>query len=246
ATADGVFQQLSDAARIFRFCERLPRINLWFVPNIPILLDFKLSVTHHDIVAWQQLLDIAVNRLRGHGMAEGQVVHKTSGTERPGNLGHSEKCLNLGSKHELLCVVIIIERFFTYSVSCKNQALCAAIPDRKCEHAVKSLEAVHSPFLVGVQNHFRITMRAKLVSLRFQLWPQVKEVVNFAIEDDADSFIFAPDRLLPISQVDNAETAGSKTDMIAIPGIRFVRPAVLYARERTTQTVRNNILRLAR
>jgi hypothetical protein len=61
-----------------------------------------------------------------------------------------------------------------------------------------------------MKDHLRITSRSKGVTFHFQIWSQIKKVIEFSIIDDAACFIFVPDWLLAPHHVYDAEPAYPK------------------------------------
>ena len=96
------------------------------------------------------------------------------------------------------------------------------VNDRKGEHAGEPPHRVHdAPPLHGLQHHFRIGVTPKTRSVRFELRPQVLEIVDLPVENDDVTTIVGPHRLVPVRRhVDHGKTSVPKRQ--AEP---FVEPA---------------------
>ena len=68
-----------------------------------------------------------------------------------------------------------------------------------------------------MQDHLRIAVGSKDMPFALQLRPEVEEVIQLAVVDDAAGMIFVPDRLLAASKIDNAEPAHPEKDVFVLP-----------------------------
>src|SRR5215471_9234506 len=93
-------------------------------------------------------------------------------------------------------VIGIIEGFHASPVSCQEESLPTAIPQRESKHAFQAVDHVLAEFLVEMHNHFGISLGGKLVSQRCRFPLQGLEVVDLAVIDYLDTAIFIPDRLM--------------------------------------------------
>src|SRR5450755_3447087 len=64
-----------------------------------------------------------------------------------------------------------------------------------------------------MHNHFRVGMRIKLMPAAFQIFPQLRKVENFTVEDYPYSFVLVVNRLMAPLQVNNAQPAHSESDV---------------------------------
>ena len=221
-----VVEQRPHAPGEFLFAQRLARRQLRLVADIPVLRDADAAVLREQVVAGQQLRDVAIHRVRRDRVAEGQEVRHPALADLPRHrrVGHDR--LDLGGKDEPRAVVIVIERLLADPVARDKQARARRVPDRDGKHAVEPLQAVRAPFLIGVQNDLGVAARAEDMPFRLQLRPEIAEVVQLAVEDDAARPVFVPNRLLPARKVDDAQPPHPEEDRAAAPHPALVRPAV--------------------
>ena len=78
-------------------------------------------------------------------------------------------------------------------------------------------KTLQSPFLVGVKHHLRIRAGGEDVPSRFELRPQVEEVVKFPVVHDAAGTILVKNGLLPSGKINNAQAAASQEDTARPP-----------------------------
>ena len=90
----------------------------------------------------------------------------------------------LGAKDELTVVQKgVIQGLHPEAVAYQEKSLLIAIPQRKREHAAKTMHAGFAPGLPGVDDHLRVGMRTKHVAQRLQFGHQFLKIVDFAIEN---------------------------------------------------------------
>ena len=95
----------------------------------------------------------------------------------------------------------------------RAQRLASAIPQRKGEHAAKTLDAGLAPGLPGVHDDFRIAAGVEGMAQCLQFGNELLIVVDFPVENHADALVFVVKRLLAGGQVDDGEPAMAKTDL---------------------------------
>jgi hypothetical protein len=62
-----------------------------------------------------------------------------------------------------------------------------------------------------VDDHFRVTVGIEAVTAFFKISAQFGEVVDLAVENDPNCFVFVEHRLVSAGQIDNAETAHAQS-----------------------------------
>src|SRR5438445_12733311 len=67
-----------------------------------------------------------------------------------------DQCFQLGGKRDLPSNFVIVERFHAQPVACEKQTTVPLIPERECEHPVQLCEEVQAPYLICVDEHFRV------------------------------------------------------------------------------------------
>src|SRR5579862_5108844 len=82
------------------------------------------------------------------------------------------------------------------------------------KHASQFLDAVRSQILIKMHNNFRIGVRRESVPALLQFGAQFRKVIDLAVINDPNRFIFVEDGLVPTREIDNAEAAHSQTHAV--------------------------------
>ncbi len=112
----------------------------------------------------------------------------------------------------------VVERLDAESIAGKQHAraasaagvragLAAAVPKGEGKHAAQMLEAAFAPLFVTVDDDFGVGVRAEMVAARFERRAEMREIVDFAVEDDADRAVFVVDGLMAAAEIDDAQAA---------------------------------------
>ncbi len=99
----------------------------------------------------------------------------------------------------------VIERLFAEPVASQEQLLPPAVPQREREHPFEPVEARRPPALPGMHDRFGVAVGAEDMAARQQLRPQRGVIVDLAVEDDRDRFIFVKNRLLAAFKIDDRQ-----------------------------------------
>src|SRR5207237_373409 len=67
----------------------------------------------------------------------------------------------------------------------------AAVEHREREHPSQPVDAVGTPFHIGLQHHFRVSARAEAVTACLQIGTQLLEIVHLAFDRDAEAGLHA-------------------------------------------------------
>ena len=98
-----------------------------------------------------------------------------------------------------------MERADAETVAGQQQPLAARIPQRDRELAAQARERRLGVLLIEVRNDLGIAVRAEGVPTGLEGRPLFRVVEQFAVVDDTDAAVFVMDRLLTISQADDAQ-----------------------------------------
>jgi hypothetical protein len=132
-------------------------------------------------------------------------------------------------------IAVIVQRLLSQAIARQQQRLLPAIPDGKRKHPVEMAQAVQSPLLVSVQDDFRVAACGEEVPFGLQLRPQIEEVIQFAVVNNAAGAVFVPDRLPAGRQVDNAQARHRQRRAIQYHRACFIRPAMRQRRVHARQ-----------
>ena len=120
--------------------------------------------------------------------------------------------LQFRREQERLAGLDVVQRLLAHAIAPQEQSLPAHIPDREREHAVQTLDAGIAVFLVEMHQHFGVGPGAKSMTARFQLRPQLLEVVDLAVEDHPEGAVFVAHRLMAAGEIDDRQAAESEAN----------------------------------
>ena len=175
------------------------------------------SVFEDEKMSRQQTMNPFEQRLGAREIAGAQEL----GDGRFVGLGLDQTALedgfDLRAEHQTIADDRPVERLDPEPVARQQQSPPRPVPDRKREHAAEPLEGAISPLLVGVEDRFSVAARLVAVSGRLEESPDLRVVVDLAVENDPDAVVLVGQRLLTRGEIDDAETAmGQAGDLIAV------------------------------
>src|SRR5438105_1992603 len=96
-----------------------------------------------------------------------------------------QQCVELRGESEAAALRIdeIVKRFNTRMISRQHQPAFGSVIPGKCEHAVQSSNSIHSPMGQRLKQYFCVASGSKTNAGTLQLFTQLTEIINFAIED---------------------------------------------------------------
>ncbi len=97
----------------------------------------------------------------------------------------SHQGLQLRSEQQQAAIVVVIQRFDAQPIPAQEQLLLGRIPEGESEHASETRQTIDTPFVIGMQDDFRIGVGDKPVSLSGELVPDFPVVINLAVEGDS-------------------------------------------------------------
>src|SRR5437763_12819837 len=140
--------------------------------------------------------------------------------------GESRKLAGEGKQPALGSVV---QRLLAKPVAGQEQAAAAAVVDRESEHAVEFERQFLAPFLPAMDQDLGIgMMRGEFVSAAHELPAELRMIVEFAVEHDADLAVLVPHRLVAACDIDDRQSPMPEEDMPDLVDIKTVaiRPAM--------------------
>src|SRR6202011_4959492 len=105
-----------------------------------------------------------------------------------------------------------VQRADAEAVPSKSQLMPTHVPQGYGELAAQALEHAFLILFPHVRNDFRVAVCDEAMSAPCQLRPLLNVIKQFAVEDHKDAPVFIGDRLPPIRQPDDAESARSQCD----------------------------------
>ncbi len=123
---------------------------------------------------------------------------------------------------------IIMQRFHAEMVANQQQLVVVFIEQSKSKNAIEFVHKCGSFFFIKMYQHFRIAGSVELMSLLKQISFQFFIIIQLAIEDDADAFVFIKDGLIAGTQVDDGKAAMTKTEILIVVNRKIIRTTMLY------------------
>ncbi len=102
----------------------------------------------------------------------------------------------------------------------------AQVEDRQCPHAVEAGEAVGPPLEVRVQHDLGVAVGVEGVPERFELRPQLAEVVDLAVVGELHQAVVGAHRLVAAGGVDDGQAAVSQACERVLEEALAIGPAV--------------------
>src|SRR5437868_6644285 len=156
----------------------------------------------------RQLRYALQERPRGGHVAVGEVFAQSDIVERRRHRRVLAHCRQFGGKNEAGLAGVKEQWLLAKTVAREEHAALRAIIDRERPHAIEPLWQRLAPQSPTVQQHFRIGMIGHEYGAElFQLGAQFLEIVDFAIEDDAQCTVGSRHRLFAASEVEKSEAA---------------------------------------
>ena len=124
-----------------------------------------------------------------------------------------ENRLDLRAKHKDAVLKVIVERLDAEPVARDKQLAGTEVPDGKCEHASQVQHAIAAVLFVKMEDGFGVAVRAVAMAAGLEFLPKIAMVVDFAVVDDAQGFVFVRDGLMAGSEVNDAQAAHGQTNV---------------------------------
>src|SRR5439155_19167663 len=100
------------------------------------------------------------------------------------------------------------------------------VPNGKGKHATQVLYAIPAVFFIEMQNRLSVALGAITMAARLQVRSELLMVVDFAVVNDPEVFVFVGDRLVAGGNIDDAEAAHGQPDITFDKEAVIVRPAM--------------------
>ena len=122
------------------------------------------------------------------------------------NVGVDEHPFDLAGEHERVPGGPVVERLLAEPIARQDQAFSAGIPHREREHALEPAgQLFRRAFLGQVGDHLRVASGCESVATALETAPELAEVVDLAVEDNADRPVLGRDRGIAVLEVDDGE-----------------------------------------
>ena len=172
-----------------------------------------------------------------HGFAhrtEKQITWQGRGGESARDRIAGQKRAHFGGEKELVRCRGVVEGLDSQAVAREENAPRASgsafgyFKNCKCKHTPQMPHAILAPGFVGVNNDFRVGLRAENVTGGLERVSQFAKIINLAIEDDGECGVFVPDGLLAPRKVDDAEALHTEGGAGSDEGAVAIRAAMLH------------------
>src|SRR5438270_1691764 len=107
----------------------------------------------------------------------------------------------------------IKKRFLACAIASDEQSLAQRVVHREREHAIEPRQRIRPPLRICRKEDFRIAFTLERITESLKIGAQFKEVVDLAIEGDADVTVAGPHRLMTFRrQIDDGEPTMTESD----------------------------------
>ena len=137
-----------------------------------------------------------------------------------------QKGLDLRTVEEIPVLFVVVKGLDAEDIPGAEELLLCLIPDDKGEHPPKFLQKLRAVFLVAVEQHLRVGGGLEDVAFFDQLFPQLPEVVDLAVEGEDLGAVLVEDRLGAAFQVDDGQPPEPHRDAFVHIVVVLVGPAV--------------------
>ena len=176
--------------------------------QIPVAGDLCPAVFPDEQVAGGQLADAGEHGLRRRHELEAEVVVQGLMVDPPLHARVLEDGLDLRAEHQPAVLLRVVERLDADAVAGEQQPLARGVVQGEAEHAAQVVDHVDPVLLVAVQDHLGIGVAAEPVPPGFEQGPQFLEIVDLAVEHQADGVVLVEHRLAAVlAQVDDRQPA---------------------------------------
>ena len=159
---------------------------------IPVPLTYAVSsLLAYQHRSWGKLANTRKHRVGRRSVAIPEKQIQRIGIHVRPFIGRSHNSANLRAKVQTSLINLVVDQFDTEGIASKDQPLLSYIPNRQPKHAVEVIENVITPLFVAVNNDLRIRFGAKYVPKAFQLALEFREIIDFAVEDNPDGFLWS-------------------------------------------------------
>ena len=190
-----------------------------------------------EIMRRRQLADPGKGASRRRDIGEAQIAVDRRQVGLAHDTRPGEQRLDLGSKEKRsIGGGGIAERLFADPVARKDQALRPPVPDGQREHAAQPAENACFPGVPAIDDDFGVAAAAEPVAQRFELLPNLEEIVDLAIVADPHRAVGARHRLMAGGRgIDDRQAGMGETRPAIGPDALVIRPAMPQRRDHGAQ-----------
>ena len=116
-----------------------------------------------------------------------------------------QDALHLRREADVATVLPKIERLDPDTIARQHQPAIRFTPQSDGKHAAKPRKTIRVPLAKGVEYHFRVASRSKVIAARVKLGAQLLVIVNLAVQNHDQRSVFAGHRLPAGLKVDDPQ-----------------------------------------
>src|SRR5215471_5573497 len=117
---------------------------------------------------WSQVEDAFKHGFFRREITQGKKLRESAAVEARPETGKLEQSLDFRSKAEAVPKQCIIERLDAQAIARAEKSSGAQVPDSKCEHPPKVVNAILAILLIHVQDRFGVTMGSIMMASLFK------------------------------------------------------------------------------
>jgi hypothetical protein len=172
---------------------------------------FKKSV-------WPERLQIEDEIFKDHALVN--LERNEPGAEEGRNLRSEDEKARLFQ--------MVIKRFDAEPVAGAEQEVRSKVVKTEGPHPVEFIKAVATPFLIGLQDYFRIRLSSEFVAEVFQLFAELDIIINFAVIGDPLGSVIIGHRLMAfLRKLDDTQSPVAQGKIMAPRRLDPRLPAIL-------------------
>jgi hypothetical protein len=124
----------------------------------------------------------------------------------------SKQCFDFGREGKDLINMVVKKRFLTYVIPSEKETATTLIPNRERKHPAEVTHALSPVLLIEMDYNFGVRGGLEAVTRSLESLPELRKIVDLAVENDPNGLVFVGKRLPSSIDVDNAEAPVPESD----------------------------------
>src|SRR5256885_3114393 len=116
----------------------------------------------------------------------------------------TEDGLQLRCKYQERAIRVVVQRLLTHSIPSYYERISLPIPDCKSKHPAQILDTILAILLIQMNEDFGIGGGIECVAFGEQILSDLLIIIDLTVQYDPDGLVFIVDRLVTITQIDDA------------------------------------------
>ena len=183
------------------------------------------AIFKHQQMSGRQFIDAGKHGFRRRYKFKTEIIIQGLIIDRPFHLWNLENGFNFRGKNQTTIGKGIIKRFYTDTITDKQQFFLRPIIEGKGKHAAQPVYAFLPIFFVGVKDDLGIGLTLKTMSFLQEFRPQFLKIIYFPVKDQVNGIIFIGHGLGTIfAQINDGQTTKGKRHFVTAEDTLLIRP----------------------